>query len=70
MKKQRYNTAIKNMSDEQFTQYLAFRQEQVQRFSVVGCLDVGGESWERTRKASYARELKVIVDVIAIRFAQ
>ena len=64
------NTFIKNMSDERFAQYLAGRQEQVQRFSVVGCLAVGERSLEHIRKADYARELKIIADAIAIRLAQ
>ena len=64
------NTVIKNMSDEQFAQFLAARQEQVQRFSVGGCWDVGEHSLEHIRKANYARELKVIADAISIRFAQ
>ena len=64
------NTVIKNMSDERFAQFLAARQEQVQRFSVVGCWDVGEHSLEHIRKANYARELKVIADAISIRFAQ
>lgn len=57
------------MSDERFAQYLASRQEQVQRFSVVGCWDVGEHCLEHIRKANYARELKGIADAISIRFA-
>ena len=62
-------SVITNMSDEKFAQYLAARQEQVKRFSIVGCLDVGEHSLEHIRKADYARELKVIADAIFIRLA-
>ena len=59
------NTEIKNMSDEQFAEFLAFHVSQVQHFSVVG-----KESLEYNRQADFDDQLKTIADAIAIRLAQ
>ena len=57
------NTEIKNMSDEQFAEFLAFHVSQVQHFGVK----LENENLEYNRQADFDDQLKTIAYAIAIR---